>query len=1071
MSGRLEVLVLGNVEAQRDGAPVALGGSKLQAVVALLALGAPHPMSGDRLIDELWGERPPANPANALQAQISHVRRLLGSDAVVRQGSAYRINVEPDDVDANRLERLINRARAERQAGEVADAITTFQSALALVRGHPLAGLGDFEFAGRSCARLDEMVVAAREDLVDCLLTVGHHAETVTMLSELVRAHPARERLHAQLILALYRCGRQSDALRAFQTARSTLIDEFGVEPGAALLALERAVLDRDPALEASNVPLVPGASSHHEALPSAAGDKAAHCSSVDGGREAELAELQSDLQSAVSGHGRAAIISGEPGIGKTWLAEQLAQAAAAAGAVVVWGRGYTGRGAPAFWPWVQVVNGLLDRFSDEALRGALRFGASELAQIVPQIKELIPDLEPPAPADPETAQFRVFEAITGFLRRLSQTQPIVVIIDDLHWSDAASQQLVLMTSAAAADSKLMLVALYRDVDPYLDDRLVATLVDLTRQRELRRIELGGLDDHAVTAMLQSAGGLPTPDAVATVMRRTRGNPFFLNEILRLLPDSAGLDAATVQRVVPGSVRGALRRRLARLAPDTVQVLNAASVLGNEFELALMADIVGVQRGELLHPLHLAVEAGLIVRHESELGRFAFSHGLVQEALYEDLSAGERAEWHRRSAEAMEREYAGVEGAHLLALAEHWYRATPAVAPEQAIAAALRAATWATGHLAHEQAEQRLRAGIQLTALMPRKPERAALELELQDQLAGLLLMTKGYASPGLIDACGRMRVLCDELDEIGRRAQTLWRLAIIHLYRCDFEQSSSVGHELIRMAGEPGGSGAASLGHFALGLSANHSGRVGEARAHFDAGLAAAGSVDEGDVARFASETMAVIDQVFSAWNLVLLDRADEAETAIAVALKAAIAGGQTYPLAYVLTFAADVAMLRGDATAARRHADRGFAVATENNHQFLVPFMVGARGWARAAAEGDLEGAVVDVEDAAAGVASSGVQFWAHAFRGMLADVYLMGGAPADALRAADEGLALCEASGERWYEAELHRLRSVALRTLDPDDPAAGEALDRARQVAAAQGSALFARRCEHALTVHG
>src|SRR6188508_410489 len=139
MSGRLEVLVLGNVEAQLDAGRVALGGPKLQALVALLALGAPHPMSGDRLIDELWGDRPPANPANALQAQISHVRRLLGSDAVVRQGSAYRISVEPDDVDANRLERLVKRARAERQAGEVADAITTFQSALALVRGQPLA--------------------------------------------------------------------------------------------------------------------------------------------------------------------------------------------------------------------------------------------------------------------------------------------------------------------------------------------------------------------------------------------------------------------------------------------------------------------------------------------------------------------------------------------------------------------------------------------------------------------------------------------------------------------------------------------------------------------------------------------------------------------------------------------------------------------------------------------------------------------------------------------------------------------------------------------------------------------
>jgi DNA-binding SARP family transcriptional activator len=219
-------------------------------LVALLALGSPHPMSGDRLIDELWGDRPPANPANALQAQISHVRRLLGSDAVVRHGSAYRISVEPDDVDANRLERLVKRARAERDAGDAPAAITTYQSALALVRGAPLAGLGDFEFAARAAARLDEIVVAAHEDLADCHLSMGHHAETVTILSELVMAHPARERLHAQLMVALYRCGRQSDALRAFQTARSVLIEEYGVEPGAALLALERAVLDRDPALD-----------------------------------------------------------------------------------------------------------------------------------------------------------------------------------------------------------------------------------------------------------------------------------------------------------------------------------------------------------------------------------------------------------------------------------------------------------------------------------------------------------------------------------------------------------------------------------------------------------------------------------------------------------------------------------------------------------------------------------------------------------------------------------------------------------------------------------------------------
>ena len=902
------------------------------------------------------------------------------------------------------------------------------------------------------------MIAAAHEDLVDCHLTTGRHAEAVTMLSDLVRAHPTRERLHGQLMVALYRCGRQSDALRAFQTARSVLIEEFGVEPGAALLALERAVLDRDPVLDAPQPKIFTAAA------PAAAGG--APVDTPSSGRDPELAGLLDDLQSTLDGHGRTAVIGGEPGIGKTWLAEQLGAAATGAGAAVVWGRGYTGRGAPAFWPWVQVVSGLIERLPEDTVRSALRFGASDLAQIVPLVKELIPGLEPPPPAEPETAQFRVFEAISGFLRRLSQSQPVVVIIDDLHWSDAASLQLLMLTSASAADSHLMLVAAYRNVDPYFDDVLAATLVDLTRQRDLRRIELGGLDGGAVASMLATTGGQPTPDAVTTVLHRTRGNPFFVHEILRLVaPDTGSLDTLTVERIVPASVRGALRKRLARLAPDTVRVLNAASVLGKEFELSVLAAMVGGPRGELLHPIQLAIEAGLIVRHPTQIGRCAFSHGLVQEALYDDLGAGERAEWHHRAATAVEHEYAGTDGPHLLAIAEHWYHATPAVAPHEGIAAALGAATWAIGHLAHEQAQQRLRDGIHLTTLLPRDAERAALELEFQDRLATLLLTTEGYASTDLQLACERMRTLCDDLETVTRRDQALWRLAIIHLYRCDFEQSASIGEQLLAVADREGSPGAASLGHLALGLSANHSGRILEARGHFDSAIAAAASTNDDD--RPPAETTGVIDQVYSGWNLCLLGRIDEAEAAIDSAVRAATGAPTTYPLAYALTFGAITAMAQRDPRSTRERALRALEIASLNNHHFLTAFLMACRGWARGA-EGDTEGAIVDIEDAVAGVAAQGVRFWAHAFQGLLADTYLMGGSPSEALHAAEQGLQLCEATGERWYESELHRFRANALRALDPSDPAADAALDRARSVAAAQGAALFMQRCVDAPT---
>lgn len=254
----VEVLLLGPV-AVRAGAdaPTPVAGAKLRRLVALLALAAPRPVSDDRLLEALWGDGQPARPANALQAQVSALRRLLSSETVVREGLGYALRVPRDAVDANRLGDLVQVGQRAAAEGDHAAADDRFGEAIALVRGPPLEDLPDAAFAREAAAGFDELVVLAHEGRIDAALASGRHAEVVPLLTDLVQAHPLRERFHEQRILALFRCGRQADALRAYQEVRRTLADELGLEPGPGLRALEQAVLTQDPSLVAP-IPLTP---------------------------------------------------------------------------------------------------------------------------------------------------------------------------------------------------------------------------------------------------------------------------------------------------------------------------------------------------------------------------------------------------------------------------------------------------------------------------------------------------------------------------------------------------------------------------------------------------------------------------------------------------------------------------------------------------------------------------------------------------------------------------------------------------------------------------------------------
>jgi YVTN family beta-propeller protein len=246
----IEFRMLGPLEVKDDGRLVSLGGTKQRAVLAILLLHRGEPMSVDRIVDELWGESPPDTATKTVQVYISRLRKELGQDAVVTRGGGYVLEVEPEQLDADRFERLAAEGSDALDRGEAAAGAELLREALGLWRGRPLDDLAYEPLAQSEIARLDELRLVAVEQRVECDLAVGRHAELVPELETLVREHPARERLRAQLMLALYRSGRQADALASYRAARKAMVDELGLEPSRELQGLEQAILTQDPEID-----------------------------------------------------------------------------------------------------------------------------------------------------------------------------------------------------------------------------------------------------------------------------------------------------------------------------------------------------------------------------------------------------------------------------------------------------------------------------------------------------------------------------------------------------------------------------------------------------------------------------------------------------------------------------------------------------------------------------------------------------------------------------------------------------------------------------------------------------
>lgn len=649
----MQVRLLGPIEVEVDGTSLPVRGRRRQALLCLLALHRGRVVSADRLIDVVWSDAPGETSGNTLQSHVSQLRHLLGGrEAIVARPPGYVLDLPRGAVDAEVAEDLVEQAL---RAADVAERARRTRQALDLWRGPPLAGITGLPGLDEHADRLATLRLRAMYASFEARLALGRHAEVLPELERHARDHPLDERLHGQLILALYRADRQAEALAAYRRLSRTLDDELGIRPSQSMRDLEAAVRRQDPRLAASAPPAA--------RAPTRVGTAVV-------GRDAELAVLCAAVEAAAGGAGGTVFVVGEPGIGKSRLADEAARHAEQLDLTVLRGR--------AAAPRMQF------RALTEALLSVLRrTGLPDdpaLAPYRPALSRLLPEWRAEGAAEARESLVVLAEAVLRLVLSLSRPRGCVLILEDLHDADPETLAVVDYLVDNAGREPVLVVGTAR-ADPGPALRMVAATQHRRAARvlELHRLTGGAVAELAGACLEVPADEVPEP-VLEKLLATADGIPLHVEELLATMVGEGVLIRrdgrwsvdGPVSPLVPVSLRATLTGRVDRLGADARTMLVAASLLGRRFPAAAAGAAAALETTALMDGLREAVGAQLLVPQD-DADWYAFRHALIADALQARLLPMERAVLARRAAEWLS-EAAPFDGVEQLT-AELWMTA------------------------------------------------------------------------------------------------------------------------------------------------------------------------------------------------------------------------------------------------------------------------------------------------------------------------------------------------------------------------------------------------------------
>jgi predicted ATPase len=794
-------------------------------------------------------------------------------------------------------------------------------------------------------------------------------------------------------------------------------------------------------------------------------------------GREDERAALRAGFESAAAGRGLLLCVTGEPGLGKTTLVEDFLGELAAGGRPYSLARGRCSErlaGVEAYLPVLEALDTLL-RGEGGAATQVLRLVAPTWYEQLAPLSAEDPSLAGVRAEAAGASQERLKRELGVFLDEMSRLRPLVLFLDDVHWADPSTVDLLAYLGCRCAGRRWLLVLAHRPSDlrrsqhPFGPVQLDLQGRGVCREITLRLLSRADLDRYLELAF---AGHQFPQEFAAALYAKTEGNPLFMVDLVRYLHDRGILvhdqgcwalaqAVPDMQRELPESVRSMIQRKMDQLGEADRRLLSAASVQGPEFDAAVAARVLDRQAADVEERLEVLERVHALVRLVRQQAfpdgtftlRYSFMHALYQNALYAALQPTRKADWSAAAAQALLGHYGEQSAAVAAELALLFEAARD---PARAAHYFLQAAENAVRVSAHQEVIGLARRGLERLQQLPDTPERSRQELRLQMMRIASLQAVQGYQSPEAGQTCNRARVLCEQLGDGARLLPVLWCLSLFHQTRGELQATLALAEQCLGLAQCAQDPALVVEAHVQLGSTQAYLADYRLALEHCEQVRALYDPEQQAVHAFLYGNNPLVVGRCFTAWALWGLGHPDRSRAAVEAALALARQLAHPLSLANALVLAAVLHVFRRDGPRTRELAEALIALAEE---QGMAPYRaVGStwRGWARAA-EGFRSEGVDQLRQGAAALLASGAKMFRTVILAALAELLARQGQAEEGLAALAEALAVVHSGGERYWEAELHRLQGELLLTrgeAEPSLPSAAEAcfrqaLDVARQ----------------------
>lgn len=673
----LKIHLLGEFRVYRGGERLDLPTKPIKSLFAYLLIHRDRGFPPELLAGTFWGERSEEKARDSLNNALSAIRRALPNSIVTEYGN-IRFNPKIDYwLDTDEFEQRVKESGELRRPEEKMDCL---RRAVQLYQGDFMEGFYD-DWSILEQERLRELYLEALKELVDCHKALKEYDRAITCCKKILERAPLREEVHRELMYLYYLSGDRNEVLLQYQECCKVLKKELGVEPLPETKALYEEIREQ---ADLESLKLIAEPLLQAKLLLT----RYTELGAPFVGRDRELSELLDHWRRAGGGRGSAAFIEGEAGIGKSRLARELINFITEGRSLALIGRCSRMEQGLPFAPLIEALRRALTAIEPDRLRSVPPLWLGEVLRLLPELGQILPEIELTPPLPPEQEKGRLFEGLNQFIFALSQVEPLLLFIDDLQWADDSTLQYLYYLARHIPQERVLLLCAYRVEE--VDEALQELMTQLSHEGSIAKLALGSLSKREVreliAGMLKVERGID--ELIDIIYEETEGNPFFAVEMVKslidggaLYPDEEGRWQVAIKEIedyIPADAQELIEARLRRVSGPARRVLDLAAVLGRESDLECLMQAGGLKEDRLLELLDELLRKHLLVEEDR---RYGFTHELFRQVVYKDLSAARRRRLHHRAGEALEMvhkeeidEVAG-ELAHHFHQAEQWERA------------------------------------------------------------------------------------------------------------------------------------------------------------------------------------------------------------------------------------------------------------------------------------------------------------------------------------------------------------------------------------------------------------